>query len=341
MRTALGLAVATWGCASTSVAHRESPPSPAPQQVQEPAEKKEPPRSPRAHRLAKASRKPGGNRSNRTDVKAQRLTPDTKPSPALDAALRRFMAVRMVHPRKRPAQMPLETEQLWHEFLGHVERAAARATGEGAEQAELSLFIRARVCMEAELQQDRRRYRTVPEDLVQRWRDALAMVDERVQMLREDSSGFALGEDQPAKGPLVLRFPVRLVHVTSHFGHRRDPVQRHRSRFHSGVDLGGAEGMLVSAAGPGVVAYADWQGANGNHVIVVHTWGYRTYYSHLSKVFVQQGMVVQEGTPLGMVGDTGRSTGPHLHFAVSRQGTFLDPLQLLNIPLGAEEVPSS
>jgi len=265
-------------------------------------------------------------------------------TPALDLALKRFNAVRSTASKKKLPEMPPEVEQRWHAFLDEVENAAAD-DADGNEQEMLSVFIRTRVTLDAEFEQDARRYKVVPPELKERHRQAITLVKERVNMLKavSGSTSFALHERLPQTERLLLRYPVHVVNVTSYFGQRRDPIKRAKTRFHSGVDLGGAAGTLIACAGPGIVAYADWQGGNGNHVIVVHPNGYRTHYSHLSKILVQQGDTIEEGAPLGLMGNTGRSTGPHLHFSVSRNGSFLDPLDVLEVPLGPDgaQVPQS
>lgn len=128
--------------------------------------------------------------------------------------------------------------------------------------------------------------------------------------------------------------------VSSPFGVRKDPFNGNR-RFHAGVDLGANEGVIVYAA-TGTVVFAGWAGGFGRHVVVDHGDGFRTSYSHLSDFFVQAGELVHGGDALGAVGSTGRSTGPHLHFAVMNgSGSFLDPIVVLGVPLdpGTETPP--
>jgi murein DD-endopeptidase MepM/ murein hydrolase activator NlpD len=251
----------------------------------------------------------------------------------LETALQHFVAIRSAQPRRKAVSMPAHVQQRWHALLSDTEEAALDEASKDTEDQQLRLFIRTRVTLEAEFEMDERRYKNLPAQLKARLKETLALLAERVRFLRQLTHGFVLQEQLAETRTLYLRFPVNMVNVTSYFGQRRDPIQNKQTRFHGGVDLGGMEGMLISSSGPGVVAYADWQGGSGMHVIVVHPNGYRTHYSHLSRIFVEPGQTVDEASPLGLMGSTGRSTGPHLHFAVSRHGAFFDPLEVLEVPL--------
>ena len=116
--------------------------------------------------------------------------------------------------------------------------------------------------------------------------------------------------------------------ATSGFGERLDPLTGQRSN-HTGIDLGAPEGTPVPAARDGVVVSAGERGAYGNAVEVAHPDGTSTLYAHLSRVEVAPGEQVREGEPLGLVGQTGRTTGPHLHLEVRQGGHFVNPGQVL------------
>ncbi|NCJ07445.1 peptidoglycan DD-metalloendopeptidase family protein [Synechococcales cyanobacterium C] len=115
-------------------------------------------------------------------------------------------------------------------------------------------------------------------------------------------------------------FPLSIPSpITSAFGWRVHPISG-LWRFHSGTDLGAATGTPVLAAFAGEVKVADWQGGYGLTVELKHSQGqHRTLYAHLSEIFVQTGQKVEQGTVIGLVGSTGNSTGPHLHFEVLQQ----------------------
>jgi murein DD-endopeptidase MepM/ murein hydrolase activator NlpD len=125
----------------------------------------------------------------------------------------------------------------------------------------------------------------------------------------------------------VTAVPVRGV-ITSRFGHRRDPITRAR-RMHRGVDFAAPRGTEVYAAAPGIVAQARRLGGYGLVVIIDHGSGMQTRYAHLRKANVRRGDVVDPDTLIGAVGTTGRSTGPHLHFELWRNGRAVDPLAWL------------
>jgi len=111
--------------------------------------------------------------------------------------------------------------------------------------------------------------------------------------------------------------------VNSRFGPRR-------GRFHAGIDIGSPHYQEVVAAADGEVLYAaDTGGALGKAVVLQHGAALRTVYAHLSVVIAREGETVRQGQPIGGVGDTGRATGPHLHFEVRRQGTPINPEDLL------------
>jgi murein DD-endopeptidase MepM/ murein hydrolase activator NlpD len=101
--------------------------------------------------------------------------------------------------------------------------------------------------------------------------------------------------------------------ITSRFGWRTHPLTGSR-RFHSGVDMGAPSGAPVVATGAGTVVSAGWNGGYGNAVIIQHNDNQQTLYGHLSKVSVKAGQTIAQGTIVGLVGSTGNSTGPHLHF---------------------------
>ena len=125
-----------------------------------------------------------------------------------------------------------------------------------------------------------------------------------------------------------LQLPVRAP-VSSGYGLRRDPFS-HQIQFHKGLDLAAPEGMKVVAALPGTVVSAGYQSGYGNSVVIQHAGGLQTRYGHLEKVNVKAGDVVMSEEVLGTVGNTGRSTGPHLHFEVIRMGKQVDPASELN-----------
>jgi murein DD-endopeptidase MepM/ murein hydrolase activator NlpD len=133
-----------------------------------------------------------------------------------------------------------------------------------------------------------------------------------------DAAGAAVGAGVGA-GVSVSR-----AAVTSPFGWRHDPFHG-GARFHRGVDVRAAYGEAVVAAAPGTVVFAGEQGGYGNTVVVEHAGGLKTRYAHLSSVVVGSGDQVEAGADLGRAGRSGRATGTHLHFEVTRSGRAVDP----------------
>ena len=111
----------------------------------------------------------------------------------------------------------------------------------------------------------------------------------------------------PVSGPSFER--------TSGFGARVDPFTG-RYAFHPGVDFAGPTGAVVHATAPGTVVWADMRGSYGKMVEINHGYGIHTRYAHLSSILVQVGARVGEGSPVGKLGSTGRSTGPHVHYEI-------------------------
>ncbi len=112
--------------------------------------------------------------------------------------------------------------------------------------------------------------------------------------------------------------------ITSAFGWRRDPITGHR-RKHDGVDIAAPEGTPIAAVAAGTVRRAGWAGGYGKVVEIAHDDGTTTLYAHCRDTRVEPGQRVAAGTVIGEVGSTGRSTGPHLHLEVRRDGVPVDP----------------
>ncbi len=119
-------------------------------------------------------------------------------------------------------------------------------------------------------------------------------------------------------------------YITSHFSPRRkNPVSGVYKR-HTGTDIGAAYGASIVAANSGTVTLAGWNSGYGNCVVIDHGGGRATLYAHMSSISVSSGQSVQRGQQIGLVGSTGNSTGPHLHFEVLINGSAVDPMQYFN-----------
>lgn len=114
--------------------------------------------------------------------------------------------------------------------------------------------------------------------------------------------------------------------ITSPFGMRNHPIT-HTRKVHKGVDIDAQTGDPIMAAASGKVIYAGLSGGYGNHVIVDHGNGFKTVYGHSSKLLVKAGQIVKKGQKIALVGSTGISTGPHLHFEIRIADTAVDPVK--------------
>ena len=126
--------------------------------------------------------------------------------------------------------------------------------------------------------------------------------------------------------PLVA--PLTAFYVTSSYGKRRDPVNQKWS-MHYGLDLGGPMHSNVYSTAPGVVTYAGWKGNYGKLIEIDHGDGLKTRYGHLAKLLVKKGDKVDFFSKIGLLGSTGRSTGPHTHYEVVFDGKPMDPMKFI------------
>ncbi len=128
-----------------------------------------------------------------------------------------------------------------------------------------------------------------------------------------------------------------LTRVASGFGYRIDPIYK-TTKMHAGIDFTAPQGTPVYATANGRVTTAGNTGNGyGNHVIVNHGYGYETLYGHLVRVKARNGQEVKRGEVIGWVGSTGKSTGPHLHYEVHKNGTKIDPVYFFYNDLSPEQ----
>ncbi|MAG20644.1 MAG: M23 family metallopeptidase [Candidatus Marinimicrobia bacterium] len=113
-------------------------------------------------------------------------------------------------------------------------------------------------------------------------------------------------------------------YLNSGFGYRNDPFSSEK-RFHHGLDISAPNGTPVYSAADGKVVYASYKGTYGQSIKINHGHGYQSFYAHLMKMLVKPGEVVKRGDLIGEIGNTGRSTAPHLHYEVHYYGTPQNP----------------
>lgn len=125
-----------------------------------------------------------------------------------------------------------------------------------------------------------------------------------------------------------MSYPVDEPCLVSGFGNRRTYNNGDYSNFHSGVDFGvcTAQNINIYAAADGTVLFSDELPIHGNHTIIDHGWGVYSTYSHQSVLYVTPGQQVKRGDLIGLIGSTGRSVGPHLHWEIKVNGIYVDPM---------------
>jgi len=122
--------------------------------------------------------------------------------------------------------------------------------------------------------------------------------------------------------------PVANGFISSYFGERADPFDG-RDAFHTGVDFAGTTGSSVTSVAAGVVTWAGERAGYGKLIEINHGDGFVTRYAHHERTLVTVGQTVKRGEPVALMGSTGRSTGPHVHFEVLRNGRQVDPLSFV------------
>lgn len=127
-----------------------------------------------------------------------------------------------------------------------------------------------------------------------------------------------------------------LKKTASGYGMRIDPIYK-TSKFHEGMDFSASTGTPIYATGNGTVTKAGWQSGYGRVVVINHGYGYETLYAHMNKIDVRKGQKVIRGEVIGEVGNTGKSTGPHLHYEVHVKGRVVNPVNYYFMDLSADD----
>ena len=169
------------------------------------------------------------------------------------------------------------------------------------------------------------------------YRVALDEADAAEAALRAEIKAMTAATPKPAATPAAQSETVSdaggrfcwptpsTTYITSPFGTRFHPVQK-RNKTHTGIDIGAGHGASIVAAEAGTVLRAGWNSGYGNYVVIDHGGGTQTLYGHCSALLVQSGQAVSRGQKIALVGSTGVSTGPHLHFEVLINGSYTDPM---------------
>lgn len=162
------------------------------------------------------------------------------------------------------------------------------------------------------------------QQLVRELKQEQSYIDSQLTLLQRELDQKLMDSDDYVGGVPIINWPVSNFRITTLF---HDPTYPFRNLFeHSGLDLAVPTGTAVKAAAPGYVAFVKTGRMYGNYVMVVHGSGFATLYAHLSQANVQPDQFVGRGETIGLSGNTGFSTGPHLHFEVRLDGIPVDPM---------------
>ena len=125
--------------------------------------------------------------------------------------------------------------------------------------------------------------------------------------------------------PAIRPVDKSKTYITSHYGYRFHPIFKKR-KMHEGVDFSGPIGTKIRATAKGKVVDVSYSGGYGRSVLVDHGFGYKTKYAHLNKIHVKKGERVDRGEEIGLLGNSGLSTGPHLHYEVRKDNSIENPI---------------
>lgn len=150
----------------------------------------------------------------------------------------------------------------------------------------------------------------------------LSEISYKPDRVKADSMEFTLSSSDG------FAFPVVGGRYTSYFGERTDPISLDDD-YHKGIDIGADEGDRIRAFADGKVTSVGEDSRSGKYLFISHANGYVTFYCHCNEVLVKEGTIIRKGETVALVGSTGYSTGPHLHFEIRLNGESIDPLPFL------------
>lgn len=166
-----------------------------------------------------------------------------------------------------------------------------------------------------------------PPDFVAALDQLSSLIDDREQQLSVLNS--LLGDRKIQSATFVAGRPIERGWMSSRYGYRNDPFNG-KVAWHDGVDFAGKDGSSIVAVAAGVVTWSADRYGYGNLIEINHGNGYVTRYAHCKELLVNVGDVVKKGDVVALMGSTGRSTGPHVHFEVLHRGKSVDPAKFIN-----------
>ena len=203
-----------------------------------------------------------------------------------------------------------------------------------AEKAELEQQVAESAALLEQIESDMDEYQRLYEEAQAEENNIQSEIDKMVKELeerakaeeeaRKNGSSSGSGSSVIATGTFIWPAPASNI-ITSVYGTRLHPIY-HTYRTHNGIDIGASYGTNVLAADSGTVITSQYSSSYGNYIVLYHSNGTTTLYAHMSQRLVSVGQTVSQGDVIGLVGSTGNSTGPHLHFEVSVGGSRTNPL---------------
>ena len=151
-------------------------------------------------------------------------------------------------------------------------------------------------------------------------------IDDKITTLENIRDRLDLLLEREAYQPSLMPCQGR---ITSKFGERANPFSGYGSEGHNGIDIAASRGTKIHATAKGTVIYAEYQNGYGNVVYISHGNGLVSLYGHASELLVEEGETVEKGEVIALVGSTGRSTGPHVHFEIRKNGSAVNPYNIL------------